>query len=284
MKSAALELGLAVKMVEGPSQIIGKVRSFGLSTCHIGVRDPAYYNEETRRVIMQQLEQHEVRATGLWAGWPGRVSWDLLDGPATVGLVPYETRAERTAVIKQGADWAAQLGIDLIITHLGFVPEDGNDPQYTSLVPVLQDIARHLEANGQVFVWETGQETPTTLQRTIEDVGMSNVGVNLDPANLVLYGKGNPVDAARILGPHIRAVHVKDGTYPTNTRGLGEEKVVGEGQIDFPRMLEQLAEAGYDGTLCIECEFTGEPQAEAIRTAIERLQNWLAVPISSAST
>lgn len=272
--SRARDLGLAVKMLEGPSRIIGKVRSFDLPTCHIGVRDPAYYDDATHATIAAELDRHDVRATALWAGWPGRVAWDLLDGPATVGLVPYSTRDERARVIKSGADWAARLGIETIITHLGFVPEDGNDPAYTSLIPVLQDIAAHLASNGQAFAWETGQETPTTLLRTLEDVGMKNVGVNLDPANLILYGKGNPVDAVGILGPYIRAVHVKDGTYPRNTRGLGEEKIVGEGQVDFPRFLAALDSVGYDGTLCIECEFEGERQADAIRLAKRRLEAW----------
>lgn len=268
------KLGLAVKMLEGPSMIIRKVRSFGLSTCHIGIRDPAYYDDDTYAVIAKELKQNGVTATALWAGWPGHVAWDLLDGPATVGLVPYTTRDERAKVIKAGADWAARLGIETVITHLGFVPEDGADPAYTSLIPVLQDIAEHLKANGQTFAWETGQETPTALLRTIEDVGMENVGVNLDPANLLLYGKGNPVDAVGILGPHIRAVHVKDGTYPKNTRGLGEEMIVGDGQVDFPRFLAALSNVGYDGTLCIECEFEGERQANAIQVAKQRLEQW----------
>lgn len=276
-----LELGLAVKMLEGPSSIIAKVRSFGLSTCHIGVRDPAYYDDTTHDVIARELRRHDVRATALWAGWPGHVAWDLRDGPATVGLVPLASRDSRASVIKAGADWAARLGIETIITHLGFVPEDGNDPLYTSLVPVLQDIARHLRANGQTFAWETGQETPTTLLRTLEDVAMDNVGVNLDPANLILYGKGNPVDAVDSLGAYIRAVHVKDGTYPKDTRGLGEERIVGEGQVDFPRLLAALSSTGYAGTLCIECEFEGERQAAAIRKAMQRLEGWQAVASSA---
>jgi len=275
MAKGRWDLGLAVKMIEGPDKIIGKVRSYGLGTCHIGVRDPDYYSDTTLALLSDELQKHEVTATALWAGWPGRVAWDLLDGPSTVGVVPYELREERAAVIKQGADWAARLGIEHVITHLGFVPEDGNDPQYTSLIPVLTSIANHLEQNGQTFLWETGQETPVALLRTIEDVGMPNVGVNLDPANLILYGKGNPVDAVGVLGQHIRAVHVKDGTYPTNTRGLGEEKVVGDGQVDFPRLLEALGAEGYDGTLCIECEFPGAEQDAAIRTAISRLEKWL---------
>lgn len=137
-------------------------------------------------------------------------------------------------MVLQGADFAASLGIPTVITHLGFIPEDPKDERYTSLLPVLAEIAEHCAGLGLNFCFETGQETPVALLRIIEDLGLPNVGINLDPANLLLYGKGNPVDSIDVFGAHIRGVHVKDGEYPTDGRNLGQEKPVGEGRVNFP--------------------------------------------------
>ena len=104
-----------------------------------------------------------------------------------------------------------------------------------------------------------------TLLRVIEDSGMDNLGINLDPANLILYGKANPVDALTVFGKYVKDVHAKDGNYPTNGRSLGEEKKVGEGSVNFPALIAKLKEIGYDGTLTIEREISGEQQAKDIK-------------------
>ena len=275
MKRYNYELGLVTKLPKNAAGLIATVRGFGFGVCHLSVYNPDYLTDEARDVLLDEAKQYDVRLTAMWAGYPGRVVWDLIDGPATTGLVPLELREERTAIIKHAADLAASLGIREVITHLGFVPEDLNDYRYKSLIPVLQDIARHCKANGQDFCFETGQETPVTLLRTIEDVGMDNVGVNFDPANLLLYGKGNPVDAVALLGPWIRSVHAKDGRYPTDGRHIGEEKPVGKGQVDFPALLRQLADAGYRGAICIESDLPDDQRAAAIELGKEELEGWL---------
>ncbi len=109
---------------------------------------------------------------------------------------------------------------------------------------------------------ETGQETPVTVLRVIQDSGMDNIGVGLDTANLILYGKGNPVDALDVLGTHVRSVHAKDGLFPTNPRKLGAEVAIGKGRVDFVRVISRLVELGYSGALSIEREISG-PKQEA---------------------
>ena len=121
-----------------------------------------------------------------------------------------------------------------------------------------------MKANGQYFLFETGQETPVTLLRTIEDIGTDNLGINLDPANLILYGKANPVDALDVFGKYVRDVHAKDGLYPTDGKHLGRETPLGEGKVDFPRLIAKLREVGYDGSLTIEREISGEQQLKDI--------------------
>ena len=113
----------------------------------------------------------------------------------------------------------------------------------------------------EVINFETGQETPTTLMRLFQDVGADNLGVNLDPANLIMYGRGNPVDAIDIYGDKIRGVHVKDGDYPKDDyHNLGKERVVGEGSVNYPVYLPKLLKSGYKGDLYIEREISGEQQ------------------------
>ena len=273
--ASALRLGLAVKIAEGPERIIRKAHKLGFDMCQVGIRDPVYYSSDTLAILQDESKTYGVDITAVWAGAPGRVVWDFVEGPKTVGLVPLGTRRARADLIMQASDFAAKLGIKCIITHIGFIPEDPN-ASFTTLIPILREIAEYCERNDQWFCWETGQETPITLLRTIEDTGCSNVGVNFDPANLLLYGKANPVDALDILGPFVKGVHVKDGEYPTDWRSLGVEKTVGEGRVDFPELLRQLMRHGYQGSLCIESEFAGGKQIESIKQAKKMLEYWLA--------
>ena len=117
------------------------------------------------------------------------------------------------------------------------------------------------------FRFETGQETPITLLRTIHDIGTDNLGINLDPANLLMYGKANPVDALDVFGQYVRGVHAKDGEYPTNGRQLGVEKPLGEGRVNFPALLAKLKTLGFCGALTIEREISGPQQIADIQKA-----------------
>jgi sugar phosphate isomerase/epimerase len=144
------------------------------------------------------------------------------------------------------------------------------------LLDALREVVGYCAERGITFCFETGQETPTTLLRVIEDLaagspGLDNVGVNLDPANLLLYGKANPVDALDVIGTHVRGVHAKDGEYPTNGRALGVEKPLGEGRVNFPVLVPKLKALGYTGALTIEREISGPQQIADIRHAIRLL-------------
>ena len=128
------------------------------------------------------------------------------------------------------------------------------------ILAAIKDLALYIKNNGQYFLFETGQETPTTLLRFIEAIGTGNVGINLDSANLILYGKANPVDALEVIGKYVRGIHAKDGFYPTNGMQLGHEVKVGEGKVNFPVFVQKLKEVGFDGSLTIEREISGEQQ------------------------
>jgi sugar phosphate isomerase/epimerase len=112
---------------------------------------------------------------------------------------------------------------------------------------------------------ETGQETPTTLTRALTDVNQPNLGIGFDTANLILYGKANPVDAADIIGPHVRSVHAKDGKFPTDPMQLGEEVLIGTGRVDFAQVFTKLHNFGYSGAITIEREISGPQQIEDVK-------------------
>ncbi len=269
------EVGIIKKIETDADNTIQKVYEMGFRVCQISIYNPSHYNDRTLDILQKQCAQYEVEIDGLWAGWPGYLGWNFYEGPRTIGLVPPHLRDERASIIKKGSDFAASLGIKKVITHLGFVPEDMNDDKYTGLIPVLKEIAIHCKKNGQHFLFETGQETPVTLLRTIEDVGQDNVGVNLDPANLLIYGKGNPVDSLDILGHLVLGVHIKDGDYPVDGRNLGKEMPVGEGRVNFPLLLAKLKEYGYFGALCVECELEEKVRLQNIEGAKTLLNNWI---------
>src|SRR5277367_3164787 len=193
-----LRLGLIIGMGKDPDAALAKVHALRLPTCQ------AYLEEFPAGLelkLQKALEKYGIEATSVVVGGPGKEVWDFYEGPKTIGLVPRETRAARIAHIKQASDFAKRCGIAAVQTHCGFIPENPNDPLYTETVGALIDVVEYCRRNGQNFRYETGQETPITLVRAMKDVGLDNQGVNFDLANLILYGKANPVDAIEILAP-----------------------------------------------------------------------------------
>jgi sugar phosphate isomerase/epimerase len=193
------------------------------------------------------------------------LEWNFTQGPSTIGLVPPQYRAARIDSLRQASDFAKLLGVNQVQTHCGFMPEDPASPLYPGTVEAVRTVAKHCQANGQYFLMETGQETPTTMSRVWRDVAMPNLAVGLDTANLILYGKANPVDAVDILGPHVRSVHAKDGRWPTDPSELGDEVKIGEGLVDFRKVFTKLHKLGYTGAVTIERETSEPEQIEDVR-------------------
>jgi L-ribulose-5-phosphate 3-epimerase len=260
-----MNLGVVVMLEHGAEEAFKTVRSFGFPTCQLVCWKEELFTPQIAAHVSRLALHNGVEITTIWAGLPGRAEWNFIEGPTTIGLVPPETRAARVQTLKRASDFAQMVGVNSVTTHVGFIPENPSDANYPGVVDALKEAAAHCAARGQSFWFETGQETPITLLRTIEDVGTGNLGVNLDPANLILYGKANPVDALDILGPYITGVHAKDGRYPVNGRQLGEETPLGQGQVNFPLLLRKLHNLGYTGALTIEREISGDEQISDIR-------------------
>jgi L-ribulose-5-phosphate 3-epimerase len=259
-----LRLGLIIAIGKDPDAAMAKVRDLGLPTAQVFVDE---FEPGLVERLRQALERHEIEPTALVVGGPGKESWDFYQGPQTIGLVPRETRAARIAHIKKASDFAKQCGITAVQTHCGFIPENPNDPVYKETVTAIRELASYCKRNGQAFRYETGQETPITLVRTIQDVGTDNQGVNFDLANLILYGKANPVDAIELLAPYIQGIHAKDGLWPTNPKELGEEVPIGKGKVDFSWIIARLKKLNYRGAVTIEREVSGPKQIDDVRAA-----------------
>ena len=268
-----LRLGLILGVGKDPDASMAKVHDLGLPTCQAFVDD---FEPGLAERLRQALDKHGIEVTSLVVGGPGKEVWDFYQGPLTIGLVPRETRVTRIAHIKKASDFAKQCGIPAVQTHCGFIPENPNDPLYRETVTAMREVAAYCKGNGQNFRYETGQETPITLVRAIQDVGMDNQGVNFDLANLILYGKANPVDAVELLGPYVQGIHAKDGLWPTNPKELGEEVSIGKGKVDFPRIIARLKELNYRGAVTIEREISGAQQVEDVRAAKAYLEKLIA--------
>jgi L-ribulose-5-phosphate 3-epimerase len=261
-----MELGLLIAPFSSPEERFRVLRDLGLTNCFLSL--DAYIGGFTPHVVGQYrdlLAKYQITATAVEVVGPGPLEWNFLHGPSTIGLIPPKTRAARIDALRQASDFAKELGISQVQTHCGFIPEDPADPLYPGAVEAIRTVALHCHGNGQHFLMETGQETPTTMSRMIRDAGVSNLAVGLDTANLILYGKANPVDAVDILGPHIRSVHAKDGRWPTDPSNLGEEVLIGKGLVNFREVFTRLHRIGYTGAVTIERETSGPQQIEDVR-------------------
>ncbi len=271
--ASPIRLGLVVWIGTGQSidDAIQAVHSFGLPTCQIGFE---HLTPDVVTPVKKALAKYGVEATAFSEHGPGQRVFDFYQGPLTIGIVPPATRDARIRNLKMAADIAGACDIPAVHTHCGFIPEDPNDPLYPQAVAAVKEVAVYCKQRGRLFLCETGEETPTTLLRLIDDAGMDNVFVNMDLANLILYGKGNPLDALDVVGHRIHGIHAKDGLFPTDTRNLGKEVPIGQGKVNFPAVMERLKQLNYRGSMTIEHETTGNQQKQEIlqsKIFLERL-------------
>ena len=264
-----MEIGVHVnfRTPDNMDESFANLHNNGIHSCQLCSWIPSLWTEENAAMIRGLTEKYGITISAFWCGWEGPRVWNFYDGPVTLGLVPVEYRAMRIKNLCDGADFAKLLGITDVVTHMGFIPEDPNDPLFPGFCAAVRVVAKHLEENGQYLLFETGQETPVTMLRCFEKVGTGNLAVNLDTANLILYGKANPVDALDVFGTYVRNVHAKDGLYPVNGHDLGQEVPIGQGKVDFTAFIGKLKALGYDGPITIEREIKGDQQLADILAA-----------------
>ena len=268
------DVGLKVDLAANPEEPIARVASLGFKNIFFSL--DAYINKFTPALANQiniLLDKYGLTPTATEVVGPGRLAWNFIDGPSTIGVIPPATRAARIDALKQCSDFAKLLNIPQVQTHVGFIPENPRDPLYPQAVAAIKEVALHCAANNQSFLMETGQETPVTMLRLITDVNHPALGVGLDTANLILYGKSAPTEAIDLLGPYIRNTHMKDGRWPTGPTELGEEVIIGSGAVDFTAIVTKLRALNYKGPLTIERETNGPQQIADIKQEKLYLEN-----------
>jgi sugar phosphate isomerase/epimerase len=268
-----MRLGLIVSVQEDADKALKLVHDLGIPTCQASTDD---FSDRVYTALKDAIEKYGIEVTAINSSGGPPNEYDFYEGPLTIGVVPKKYRQQRIDNFRRASDFAKRLGIPAFHTHYGFIPENPNDPEYPGVVEALRQVATHLKGNGQMMLYETGQETPITMLRAITDAGLDNQFVNLDTANLILYGKGNPLDALDVLGKLVRGVHAKDGLFPTDPKKLGEEVPIGQGKVDFPKLIPRLKELGYTGALTIEREISGPKQLEDIKKEKAYLEKLIA--------
>jgi sugar phosphate isomerase/epimerase len=279
----SIKIGTIIGLWNGAApHLFDRLVDLGLSTCQISNWDPTLYERDFDGLvasIKSQMESKGVTPSAIWGGYSGRVYWNFTEGPITLGLIPPEHRHHRIHELQRAADFAHALGLRAIITHVGFLPESPTDPLFHPVRVAVAAVAEYCKKLGVEFWFETGQETPVTLLRYIQalgDMGLDNIGINLDPANLLLYGKGNPVDALDVFGPYVKSVHAKDGFCPTDPYHLGREVRLGDGLTRYPVFVPKLLGLGFTGDFIIEREISGDEQKRDILHARDLLRGWMA--------
>lgn len=249
---ASVDAGLGVSW-----DVIGQL---GLPTIQLHAPHAGNRGGETAKRLADQLSDMNVRCTAVFGGFEGESYADIPTVERTIGLVPEATRGSRLVEMKEISDFSKLLSCDAIALHIGCVPHDVSAPGYQGIVDVTRELCDHCEGNEQYLHLETGQETAEGLLTFIDQVDRSNLKINFDPANMILYGTGEPIEALRDVAKHVRSVHCKDGTWseqPGDT--WGAEVPLGEGDVNMEKYLGTLKEIGYTGPLTIEREIPEDP-------------------------
>lgn len=251
------------------------IRELGLPTIQLHAPHANQRTPEDAEAFAEQLAAMNVRCTAVFGGFDGESYADIPTVVATVGLVPRSTRQSRLQEMMEISDFADVLDVDAVALHLGFVPHDRAAEGYDDIVEVTKRLCGYCAEKQQYLHLETGQETAEGLLTFIDAVGEANLKVNFDPANMILYGAGDPIEALRMVGPHVRSVHCKDGTW-SDQPGVtfGREVPLGQGDVGMKAYLETLHEIGYQGALTIEREIPEDPdrQKAEIQSAVELLK------------
>ncbi len=264
---------LQVKSVPELKRLMDRL---GINVVQIACGDPHHASWDEGDAMPAAAKSAGFQMTGTMLGFPG----EDYTTPKTIelsgGFGNPATRPERLARFQWALDRTVQLGLSDIMLHAGFLPE----PSHPDRKPFLDTLAKvsQLAAEKKITVsFETGQETAQLLRRTLDDLKCPNLKINFDPANVILYEMGDPIEAVEILGPDIRSVHVKDAIRTKVPGTWGEEVPLGKGQVNIKRFIDTLKKVGYRGPLCIEREVGDQEQRiKDIAHGISVLKNCLA--------
>lgn len=253
-----------------PNELITRLQATGIRRVQLAL-DPLRETPEVWGATAALLRQNDIAIVSGMFGCVGEDYTTLDTIRLTGGIAPDRTWEQNWRNIQTIAAIAKRLELKLVTFHAGFLPHDATNPNFAKLRDRLLRVADVFAARNIGLALETGQETAAVLVEFLENLARPNVGVNFDPANMILYDKGNPLDALRTLGPWIRQVHIKDANRTKTPGTWGEEVMAGTGEVDWPAFFATLDQTGFQGDLCVERE-AGMQRVEDIRAARELIE------------
>ena len=256
---------------EGPEQLIQQLKTLGIPRVQIAL-DPIRTQPAVWGKFADLCAQNQI---GVVSGMLATVGEDYSTMETirlTGGVVPDGTWEENWENIQAVASLAKSMDIGLVTFHAGFLPHDERDPEFTKLLHRIRLVADVFAAQGIDLGFETGQETAAALLAFLEKLKRPNVGVNFDPANMILYDKGNPIEALRILAPWLKQCHLKDARKTRQPGTWGDEVPVGAGEVNWGEFFRVLEEVKFSGHCCIERE-AGNQRLADIRTGREFVES-----------
>lgn len=249
--------------VAGVAQAMGELN---LRHVHLAV-GPALGDEGGR--YLDAVRAQDWMITSTMIDFP-QEDYSTLDAiKATGGIVPDSHWEANRARFLQAADITAKLGVKYLSMHAGFIDESDED-QAAKMHKRVEELAEAAHDRGVMLLLETGQETAAELRQFLDKLDHNSVGVNFDPANMILYGKGNPISAVRVLAPWIQHLHIKDAVAAAEPGTWGTEVRWGDGQVGMADFLGVLEEMRYEGAMAVERE-GGDDRFADIKLAVERL-------------
>ena len=269
-----MEIGVMFWAGRDPRETLKELKALGVKCGQMGVPGEMEL-KGAAAAWKRSLDAENFNVVTVFCSYIGESYADVPTVQRTVGFIPPATRAEREARTKEVSDFAAELEVPGIAAHVGFVPEDSRDMDYRAVLEMVRRICDHCAKHGQTFALETGQEPADTLLSFFLEVNRDNLRINFDPANMILYGTGDPIHALGVLAQHVVTVHCKDGDWPPKGQpdALGEEKPLGQGAVGMDRFIAKLKEIGYKGPLNIEREVPDQEQRlRDIRMGVELLE------------
>ena len=250
-----------------------KLKKIGLDSCQLVYKPESYVLDEARQIRLA-AQSAGIEISAFFAGFRDTfTNWDLKYDFRNAGFGSNAFAEGRIKYVISALEFIKELGVEDVIVHAGFIPNDPFSGEYSDMLCRIKLLADAAGKHGLNILFETGGESPITLLRTILEIGTGNLFVNLDTGNLIMYGYGNPCEAVMTLGKYVRNIHAKDALPPTNPYKLGPEMPIGEGVVDFGRVFKLLLDTGYDRFITIEREITGEEQTKDIERGLEYLKN-----------
>ena len=248
-----------------PEDLIEQVKATGLHRIQLAL-DPIRDEPDRWMPVLELTRKNNIGIASAMFGCVGEDYSSLESIRLTGGLTPDATWDQNWKFIQQHAGFLHRIGITLVTVHAGFLPHDEKDPKYAVMLERLGLVADVLGSRRVDVAFETGQETAETLRAFLRNLRRPNVGVNFDPANMILYDKGDPIEALYALGSWVKQVHIKDAVRTKVPGQWGQEVPVGTGEVDWAAFFEALTRVRFGGYCCIERE-AGTQRVEDIATA-----------------